>query len=75
MHSAGIVHCNLKPSNVLLLPTTSNRRGYMCKLCGFSMSQVLDRQQGTFSSSQTFGVRCVKLALQHEHCMRTGRLA
>jgi serine/threonine protein kinase len=56
LHSAGIMHCDLKPGNVLLKTTSANRRGYVCKLCDFGMSRMLSTQQATHVSTQTYGV-------------------
>ena len=51
------MHCDLKPGNVLLKATSANRRGFVCKLCDFGMSRVLDMQQATHMSTQNHGVR------------------
>ena len=56
------MHCDLKPGNVLLKSTSSNRRGFTCKLCDFGMSRVLDKQQATHVSTQTYGVRTANIA-------------
>ena len=57
LHSVGIMHCDLKPANVLLKSTASNGRGFTCKLCDFGMSRLLDLQQpATHVSTLTFGV-------------------
>jgi serine/threonine protein kinase len=50
------MHCDLKPGNVLLKSTAANRRGYICKLCDFGMSRVLDMQQATHMSTANHGV-------------------
>ena len=50
------MHCDLKPANVLLKSTAANRRGFTCKLCDFGMSRLLDVQQATHVSTQTYGV-------------------
>jgi serine/threonine protein kinase len=56
LHSAGIMHCDLKPANVLLKSTASNSRGFTCKLCDFGMSRLLDVRQATHVSTLTYGV-------------------
>jgi serine/threonine protein kinase len=66
LHTAGIMHCDLKPANVLLKSTAANRRGFTCKLCDFGMSRLLDVQQATHVSTQTYGVRPPA-----EHCLLT----
>ena len=56
LHSAGILHGDLKPANVLLKSTSADRRGFICKLCDFGMSRLLDATQATHVSTQTYGV-------------------
>ena len=55
-HSAGILHGDLKPANVLLKSTSADRRGFLCKLCDFGMSRLLDATHATHVSTQTYGV-------------------
>ena len=62
LHDAGILHGDLKPANVLLKATNADRRGFMCKVCDFGMSRLLDPTQHTHVSTQTYGV-CI--TLQH----------
>jgi serine/threonine protein kinase len=59
LHSAGILHGDLKPANVLLKSTSADRRGFICKLCDFGMSRLLDATQATHVSTQTYGVCCL----------------
>ena len=56
LHSAGILHGDLKPANVLLKSTSADRRGFTCKLCDFGMSRLMDATQATHVSTQTYGV-------------------
>jgi serine/threonine protein kinase len=56
LHAAGILHGDLKPANVLLKSTSADRRGYLCKLCDFGMSRLMDASQATHVSTQTYGV-------------------
>ena len=56
LHLEGIMHCDLKPANVLLKSTASNSRGFTCKLCDFGMSRLLDVRQTTHVSTLTYGV-------------------
>ncbi len=56
LHSAGILHGDLKPANVLLKSTSADRRGFICKLCDFGMSRLMDATQATHVSTQTYGV-------------------
>lgn len=56
LHSAGIMHCNLKPGNVLLKSTVSNQRGYTCKLSDFGVHRLLT-ESATHVSTPTCGVR------------------
>ena len=58
LHSAGILHGDLKPANVLLKSTSADRRGFLCKLCDFGMSRLLDATHATHVSTQTYGVSC-----------------
>ncbi len=56
LHAAGILHGDLKPANVLLKSTSADRRGFLCKLCDFGMSRLMDATQATHVSTQTYGV-------------------
>lgn len=56
LHAANVLHCDLKPGNVLLKATTANKRGFICKLADFGMSRLLDVTQKTHLSTQTYGV-------------------
>ncbi|CAL8462804.1 g2337 [Coccomyxa elongata] len=55
LHAAGILHGDLKPANVLLKSTSADRRGFLCKLCDFGMSRLMDATQATHVSTQTYG--------------------
>ncbi|EIE27156.1 kinase-like protein [Coccomyxa subellipsoidea C-169] len=55
LHAAGILHGDLKPANVLLKSTSADRRGFICKLCDFGMSRLMDASQATHVSTQTYG--------------------
>jgi serine/threonine protein kinase len=57
LHAANVLHCDLKPGNVLLKATTADRRGFICKLADFGMSRLLDPSLATHVSSQSYGVR------------------
>ena len=57
LHSAGILHGDLKPANVLLKSAFEDARGYTCKLCDFGLSRLLDATEKTHLSTQTHGVR------------------
>lgn len=57
LHAANVLHCDLKPANVLLKATTADRRGFICKLADFGMSRLLDAKLGTHMETQTHGVR------------------
>ena len=57
LHSAGILHGDLKPANVLLKSASEDRRGFSCKLCDFGLSRLLDATEKTHLSTQTHGVR------------------
>ena len=61
LHAAGILHGDLKPANVLLKSTSADRRGFLCKLCDFGMSRLMDATQATHVSTQTYGVSYVFL--------------
>ncbi len=45
LHSCSIVHGDLKPQNVLLKTSGSDRRGYVCKLGDFGLSRMLGEAQ------------------------------
>lgn len=70
LHAAGILHGDLKPANVLLKSTSADRRGYICKLCDFGLSRLLDAAHATHVSTQTYGVSFLNLryktARQHQ---------
>lgn len=66
LHAAGILHGDLKPANVLLKSTSADRRGFICKLCDFGMSRLMDATQATHVSTQTYGVsRLLPLYFEH----------
>lgn len=69
LHSAGILHGDLKPANVLLKSTSADRRGFLCKLCDFGMSRLLDATHATHVSTQTYGVG----AIPPQACLRQYR--
>ena len=56
LHSAGILHGDLKPANVLLKSAFEDTRGFTCKLCDFGLSRLLDAPEKTHLSTQTHGV-------------------
>ncbi|KAK9827328.1 hypothetical protein WJX81_005997 [Elliptochloris bilobata] len=55
LHTAGVLHGDLKPANVLLKATSADRRGYQCKLGDFGLARLLDPSQHTHVSTQTYG--------------------
>ena len=57
LHSAGILHGDLKPANVLLKSAFEDMRNFTCKLCDFGLSRLLDATEKTHLSTQTHGVR------------------
>ena len=57
LHSADILHGDLKPANVLLKSASEDTRGFTCKLCDFGLSRLLDATEKTHLSTQTYGVR------------------
>ena len=56
LHSAGILHGDLKPANVLLKSASEDIRAFTCKLCDFGLSRLLDATEKTHLSTQTHGV-------------------
>ena len=56
LHGAGILHGDLKPGNVLLKSASEDARGFICKLCDFGLSRLLDATEKTHLSTQTHGV-------------------
>ncbi|XP_010517484.2 PREDICTED: mitogen-activated protein kinase kinase kinase 2-like [Camelina sativa] len=44
LHSHGYVHCNLKPSNILVFPSTTTGEPWDIKLAGFSSSKEPDSE-------------------------------
>ena len=65
LHSAGILHGDLKPANVLLKSASEDTRGYTCKLCDFGLSRLLDAAEKTHLSTQTHGVgNCIAIVLK-----------
>eukprot|EP00877_Chromochloris_zofingiensis_P004213 jgi/Chrzof1/13793/Cz08g12190.t1 len=57
LHSRGVVHGDLKSGNVLLKGTSSDSRGFICKLGDFGLSRVLDLD-ATHISTRTYGTIC-----------------
>lgn len=42
LHSMGVVHCDIKPANILMKGSTSDSRGFNIKLSDFGLSRVED---------------------------------
>lgn len=40
MHSMQLVHCDLKPANVLLKSSMTDTRGFCTKLCDFGLVKI-----------------------------------
>lgn len=55
LHAAGIIHGDLKTANVLLKSTTSDMRGFVCKLADFGLSHILDSNTFTHVVTETHG--------------------
>ncbi|GFR53067.1 hypothetical protein Agub_g15766, partial [Astrephomene gubernaculifera] len=74
LHSRRLVHCDLKPGNVLLRTSTRDPRGWTCKLSDFGCVRLLD-EYGTdgspaFRMAQVFGT----VAYMAPECFSRGRL-
>jgi serine/threonine protein kinase len=54
LHSTNVLHGDLKSANVLLKSTTTDPRGFLCKLADFGLSRVLDLDM-THISTKTYG--------------------
>ena len=54
LHSAGVMHGDLKGANVLLKSTATDPRGFQCKLADFGLSRMLDMDM-THISTHTYG--------------------
>ena len=50
LHSIGILHCDIKPANVLIF------QGFLCKLCDFGLSKVKD-EADRLSTTVTGGAK------------------
>ncbi|KAK9826363.1 hypothetical protein WJX81_002338 [Elliptochloris bilobata] len=55
LHSAHIVHGDLKIANVLLRSQTTDSRGYICKICDFGLSRILDPDKNSHVSATSHG--------------------
>ncbi|KAK9842248.1 hypothetical protein WJX81_002584 [Elliptochloris bilobata] len=55
LHSAGVVHGDLKSANVLLRSTATDARGFTCKLGDFGLSRLVDTGVHTHISTKTYG--------------------
>jgi serine/threonine protein kinase len=70
LHGLGVMHGDLKPANVLLKSTTSDPRGFVCKVSDFGLSRVLDAGS-THVSTRSYGT----IAFMPPELIRDGRLA
>lgn len=55
LHAAGIIHGDLKTANVMLKSTTSDSRGFTCKLGDFGLSHILSSNMFSHVVTQTHG--------------------
>ncbi|GLI62817.1 hypothetical protein VaNZ11_005566 [Volvox africanus] len=74
LHSRRLVHCDLKPGNVLLKTSTRDPRGWTCKLSDFGCVRLMDESspEGVpgFRMAQVFGT----VAYMAPECFSRGRL-
>ncbi|GLC70963.1 hypothetical protein PLESTF_001055600 [Pleodorina starrii] len=54
MHKASVVHGDLKPANVLLHSSSSDRRGFVVKIADFGLARLLEKD-ATLVQSETSG--------------------
>lgn len=53
MHHHGIVHCDIKPANVLLVAYTTDDRRPRAKLTDFGVAEIMGARRGAFSGGST----------------------
>eukprot|EP00635_Sarcinochrysidales_sp_CCMP3193_P000003 CAMPEP_0118905160 /NCGR_PEP_ID=MMETSP1166-20130328/9307_1 /TAXON_ID=1104430 /ORGANISM="Chrysoreinhardia sp, Strain CCMP3193" /LENGTH=773 /DNA_ID=CAMNT_0006844429 /DNA_START=1 /DNA_END=2319 /DNA_ORIENTATION=+ len=54
VHSLGLVHCDVKPENVVLRPEPSEARGYVVKLIDFGSSCFVSDPPATYVQSRSY---------------------
>eukprot|EP00884_Botryococcus_braunii_P009548 jgi/Botrbrau1/18595/Bobra.0367s0037.1 len=55
LHAAGIIHGDLKTANIMLKSTTSDSRGFTCKLGDFGLSHILSPNMFSHVVTRTHG--------------------
>lgn len=69
LHAAGIIHGDLKSQNVLLKESSSDERGYCCKVCDFGFSRLAPNM----THIQTF--TCGSVSAMPPEMLKDGYLA